>query len=48
MDYVITQFKQGSYSLLAPQSIQTPARNAAANKQSHTEAQKVRVIALKP
>jgi hypothetical protein len=46
-DNAITQFKQGSHSLFVHQSIQTAARNAAANKQGHTDAQKARACALK-
>ena len=41
-DNAITQFKQGSHSLLVHQSIQTAAHNAAANKQIKADAQTAR------
>ncbi|MFT5675050.1 MAG: hypothetical protein ACI808_000979 [Paraglaciecola sp.] len=46
-DNAAITFTQGSHSLLVHQSIQTAARNAAANKQSHPDAQKARARALK-
>jgi hypothetical protein len=44
MDNAITQFKQGSHSLLGHQSIQTASRNAAANKNINRKITRIRSV----